>query len=276
MLREHSTCTGQYAVLAHSAQCSVDFGHILAFFYNSYTPCCWNAGNTKQQPPLLPTSPVPHPLNPPQRHIPLSQQHLNKSQRGQRWCVPTLQVVINLAGQQPLPRLFWDHFGRGKRGWEQAEGVDAVATIKQSVPVEESRVNVHLVAHAEQMPGYWTVLADLDSRQITKHVPINGCHMQGNTNRCFGYRRYAARSNYTIILLSCYWNVSNCSKNTYHASGLTHQIQGLLPGLCLVQIDFLCCHGDTSSGFHPLQWTLKRHPGPHRCGQTLQPTESLH
>lgn len=72
---------------------------------------------------------------------------------------PTLQVVINLAGQQPLSSRFRDHLSGSKRGWEQAEDVGAVATVQQCIPVEKSRMDVHLVTHAKQMPGYGAVLA---------------------------------------------------------------------------------------------------------------------
>lgn len=91
---------------------------------------------------------------------------------------PTLQVVIDLAGQQPLSRCFRDHVGGSERGWEKAEDVGAVAAVQQCIPMEEGRVNVYLVTHAKQMPGHSTVLAQLDPGQVTKHVPVNSCHTE--------------------------------------------------------------------------------------------------
>lgn len=68
-------------------------------------------------------------------------------------------MVINLAGQQPLSRCFRDHLSCSKRGGEQAEDVGAVAAIQQCIPMEKGRMNVYLVTHAKQMPGYRAVLA---------------------------------------------------------------------------------------------------------------------
>lgn len=68
-------------------------------------------------------------------------------------------MVINLAGQQPLSSCCRDHLSCSEGGGEQAEDVGAVATVQQCIPMEKGRVNVHLVTHAKQMPGYCTVLA---------------------------------------------------------------------------------------------------------------------
>lgn len=71
---------------------------------------------------------------------------------------PTLQVVINLAGQQPLSICFWDHLGCCERGWEQAKDVSAVTTVQQGIPMEKCRMNIYLITHPKQMPGYCAVL----------------------------------------------------------------------------------------------------------------------
>lgn len=86
---------------------------------------------------------------------------------------PTLEVLIDLAAQQPLSSHFRDHVGRDKRGWEQADGVGAVALVQQGASLEKGAVDIHLVTDAKQVPGDSAVLAQLDSRQITKGVPIN-------------------------------------------------------------------------------------------------------
>lgn len=68
-------------------------------------------------------------------------------------------MVINLAAQQPLPFRSRHHFSCNKASGEQAEGVGAVATVQQCIPMEKGRMNVNLVAHAKQMPGHRAVLA---------------------------------------------------------------------------------------------------------------------
>jgi len=102
----------------------------------------------------------------------------SKVTQGLKVRCPTLQVVVDLARQQPLSRGLRDHLSRRKCGREEAEDVGAVAAVQQRVPVEKGRVNVHLVTHAEQMPGDGAVLAQLDSRQVTKHVTVNSCHTE--------------------------------------------------------------------------------------------------
>lgn len=92
----------------------------------------------------------------------------------------TLEVVINLTAQQPLSSHFWDHGGRDKRGREKVNGVDAVATVQQGIPVEKGAVDIHLITDAKQVPGHSVVLAQLDSRQITESVPINNCRTWRN------------------------------------------------------------------------------------------------
>lgn len=72
---------------------------------------------------------------------------------------PTLQVVINLARQQPLSVCLWDHLSCCKCGREQAEDVSAVTAVQQSIPMEKGRMNIYLITHANQMPGYCVVLA---------------------------------------------------------------------------------------------------------------------
>lgn len=72
---------------------------------------------------------------------------------------PTMKMVINLAGQPPLPDCLGDHVGGSEGGGEQAEDVGAMAPVQQRVPVEIRRVNIHLVTHAEQMPGHRLALA---------------------------------------------------------------------------------------------------------------------
>lgn len=86
---------------------------------------------------------------------------------------PTLKMVINLAGQQPSPSSLGDHVSGSKGGGKQAEDVGAMAPVQQCVAMEKYRMNVHLITHAEQMPGYRLVLAQHDSRQVSKHVSIN-------------------------------------------------------------------------------------------------------
>lgn len=72
---------------------------------------------------------------------------------------PTVKMVIDLAGQQPLPSCLGDHLGGNKGGGEEAEDVGAMAPVQQCVPVEKRRMNIHLITHAEQMPGHLLVLA---------------------------------------------------------------------------------------------------------------------
>lgn len=67
---------------------------------------------------------------------------------------PTVKMVIDLAGQQPLPSGLGDHLGGNKGGGEEAEDVGAMAPVQQRVPVEEGGMNIHLITHAEQMPGH--------------------------------------------------------------------------------------------------------------------------
>ena len=90
----------------------------------------------------------------------------------------TLQMVINLAGQQPFPSCLGRHLSCSKCGWEEAEDVSPVAPVQKCIPMEKGRMNVNLVTHAKQMPGDCAVLAQLYSGQVTKHVPINGCHTE--------------------------------------------------------------------------------------------------
>lgn len=82
-------------------------------------------------------------------------------------------MVVNLAAQQPLAAGPRHHLSGDEGGGEEADGVGAVAAVQQRVPLEEDRVDVLLVAHAEQMPGHWSVLAQLDPRQVAKHVAVD-------------------------------------------------------------------------------------------------------
>lgn len=84
-------------------------------------------------------------------------------------------MVINLAAQQPLPVRPRHHLSCDKGSGEEADGVGAVAAVQHRVPLEEDRMNVLLVAHAKQVPGRRSVLAQLDCRQVAKHVAINRC-----------------------------------------------------------------------------------------------------
>lgn len=84
-------------------------------------------------------------------------------------------MVVNLAAQQPLPVNPRHHLSCDKGSGEEADGVGAVAAVQQRVPLEEHRMNILLVAHPKQMPGHWSVLAQLDSRQVAKHVAVNRC-----------------------------------------------------------------------------------------------------
>lgn len=94
---------------------------------------------------------------------------------------PTLKMVINLAGQQPSPSSIRDHVSGSKGGREQAEDVGAMAPVQQCVAMEKCRMNVHLITHANQMPGYRFAQACHDSRQVSKHVSINSYQRE---NRC--------------------------------------------------------------------------------------------
>lgn len=90
-------------------------------------------------------------------------------------------MVINLAAQQPLPVGPRHHLSCDKGGWEEAHSIGAVVAVQQRVPLEEDRMNVLLVAHAKQMPGHWSILAQLDSRQVAKHVAVNRCATEKHT-----------------------------------------------------------------------------------------------
>lgn len=68
-------------------------------------------------------------------------------------------MVINLAGQQPLPSSLGDHLSGSEGGGEQAEDVGAMAPVQQRVAMEKCGMNVHLITHAEQMPGHRSALA---------------------------------------------------------------------------------------------------------------------
>lgn len=99
------------------------------------------------------------------RHILLSQKL--------RGSAPTLQVVVDLAAQQPLPRRHGDHLSGDKGGWEQADGVAAVTAVQKRAALEVGGVNVHLVPHAKQVHGHTTELAQLNAGQVTVHVPVD-------------------------------------------------------------------------------------------------------
>lgn len=64
----------------------------------------------------------------------------------------TLYVIIDLAAQQPSPRVPGDHFCCNKSGWEEAGHVCPVAPDFECLSMEVGCVNINFIAHPKEVP----------------------------------------------------------------------------------------------------------------------------
>lgn len=85
----------------------------------------------------------------------------------------TLYVIINLTAQHPFPNILCDHLWGHKRGWKEADDITSVAPVQDGVPVEISRVDIHLIPHSKHVPGHLLVSTHLKTRQVSKQIAID-------------------------------------------------------------------------------------------------------
>lgn len=87
----------------------------------------------------------------------------------------TFYVVVYLAAEQPLAGRLGHHLHCDEDGWEQAEDVGPVAQVQHGVAVEVDRVDIHLVAHSEEVPRHRPVHAHLQGGQVAVDVAVDSC-----------------------------------------------------------------------------------------------------
>ena len=83
-------------------------------------------------------------------------------------------MVIDLAGQNPVPWVVSDHLHVGEGGGEQADGVRVAALVGEDLPVEVGCVDIHLVAHPKQVPVDLTAYTHAEAWQVPIHVAGEG------------------------------------------------------------------------------------------------------
>lgn len=82
-------------------------------------------------------------------------------------------MIIDLTTQEPFARVVRLHFYTHKGCWEEADRVCAVLSVFHDLPVEECRMDVHLVPYSKQVPVYLIAHAHTQVRQVTEDVAIN-------------------------------------------------------------------------------------------------------
>lgn len=85
----------------------------------------------------------------------------------------TFNIVIDLTAQKPLSDVVSLHNHVCKRGWEEADSVRNMAELGQNLAIEVNGVDIHLIAHAQEVPVDLVALAHAEARQVAKHVAIN-------------------------------------------------------------------------------------------------------
>lgn len=61
----------------------------------------------------------------------------------------TLQVITNLAGYHPLPRILDYHFRCQESGWEQVDDISPMPSADEGVTIKIDGMDVDLIPHPE-------------------------------------------------------------------------------------------------------------------------------
>lgn len=85
----------------------------------------------------------------------------------------TFDIVIDLTSQKPLSNVIRLHDHVHKRCWEEADSVCDMAELGQYLAIEVDGVDIHLIAHAQEVPVDLVALAHAEARQVAEHVAIN-------------------------------------------------------------------------------------------------------
>lgn len=84
----------------------------------------------------------------------------------------TLQVIADLAGYHPLPRVLHYHFCCEEGGWEQVHNIRPMPSADEGVAIEIDGVDVYLIPHSKQVPGHRFTHTHFRLREVSKEVPI--------------------------------------------------------------------------------------------------------
>lgn len=109
--------------------------------------------------------------------------------RSLRLRVCTGQVIVDLAAEQPAAWIGWFHLPVDEGCREEADCVRVVPPLCQDLPMEVRRVDVHLVAHAKQVPLGLVANAHGQSWQIPEHVAVDRWNGRG---RCYSRKPRAS------------------------------------------------------------------------------------
>lgn len=86
----------------------------------------------------------------------------------------TLQVVTDLAGYHPFPRILHDHFCCEEGSWKQVDHICPVPSGDEGVAIEIDGMDVYLIPHPKQVPGHRFSNTHLRLRHVSKKESIEG------------------------------------------------------------------------------------------------------
>lgn len=109
----------------------------------------------------------------------------------------TLQVVTDLAGYHPFPRILCYHFCCEEGGWKQVDDICPVPSGDEGVTVKIDGMDVYLIPHPKQVPGHGFANTHLRLGQVSKKESVEGCkhkHTSGRHSPADGSRTEARQS----------------------------------------------------------------------------------